>query len=100
MKVGWASIAEFDAVGGVRPGDYEQPAPFRIEWFLKRTGSSTVRGLEDGLTVRKGHGSIGSPATRLVIGKPRHRGILDCVDPGSLRCSSATADEIDPEIVR
>ena len=96
MKVGWTSIAEFNDVGGAGPGDYEQSAPTRIEWFLKQTDPSTVSSLEDGLPVRTGHGPIGGPATRLMIGKPRHRGILDYIDPGSLRCSSATADEFDP----
>ena len=100
MKVGWASIAKFDDVGRAGPGDCEQAAPIRIERFLKQTGPSTVSGLENGLPVRNGQSPIRRPATRLMIGEPRHRGILDRVDPGSLRCSSATADETDPEIVR
>lgn len=99
-KIRWASIAQFDDVASACPSDGEQSAPIRIERLLEQAGSSTVSGLEDGPSAGKRHGPIGGAVPRLMIAEPRHRRFLNNVDPGSLRRSSATADESDPELVR
>lgn len=56
MKIRWASIAEFDDVGGACPSNCEQSTPTRIERLLEQAGSSVVSGLEDGLATGKQHG--------------------------------------------
>lgn len=49
VKIRWATIAKFDDIGGVHPGNCEEPAPIRIERLLEPASSSTGSGLEDGL---------------------------------------------------